>query len=236
MRWPTTIGGWERQRLPSGAVVRRYKTSEPGPFAWRDVVAAPVWFAPRSTPDDELARKRRDGRWVAREEVLGPGYRSAYGLVMLVHLREVPGEGGAPASWVDDGIRTHGTSDYRSVYGDHSHGCHRLPNHLALRLTSFLLRDRPHQVLGSLHEHWGRALFGGALELRRDARGYGYRLDTPLPGMVLEGRIRGRGGPREATDGHDRVTTPIVVGHRISASSRPPCSTHRVRVGGWSTG
>jgi hypothetical protein len=192
VRWPTTIGGWERERRPSGAVVMRYKASEPGTFVWRDVVAAPTWFPPRSTPDRELVRRRPDGRWEAREDTVGPGYRSAYGLAMLIHLRNEPAHGRMPAKWVDEGVRTHGTSSYLSVYGDHSHGCHRLPNHLALRLTSFVLRERPHAVLGPTREHYERkVVWGGTFVIRRNSRGFLYRVDDPIPVEVLEGRILG---------------------------------------------
>src|SRR5690606_30322415 len=54
VRWPTTIGGWQKERLPGGAVVNRYKDSEVGPRKWRDLYAAPAWFPPPSTPDRDL--------------------------------------------------------------------------------------------------------------------------------------------------------------------------------------
>jgi hypothetical protein len=191
VRWPTTIGGWERERLQSGAIVMKYKASAPGSFVWRDVVGAPVWLPPRSTPDQDLVRRRPGGGWEAQEDAVGPGYLSAYGLAMLIHLQHVPAHGRSPEAWLDDGVRTHGTSSYLSVYGNHSHGCHRLPNHLALRLTSFILRERSHAVLGPMVGHYERPIWGGALEIRRTSRGFGYRLDEPVPVVVLEGRILG---------------------------------------------
>lgn len=192
VRWPTTIGGWERSRRPSGKIVMRYKASEPGSFVWRDVVAAPAWFPPTSTPDRELVWRRADGRWVLREETFGPSYRSAYGLAMLVHLQVVPARGRKPAGWLDGGIRTHGTGSYLSVFGNHSHGCHRLPNHLALRLTSFVLRERDHDVLGPSVAHYERrVVWGRLLRIHRESQGFFYRLHDPIQVEVLEGNVLG---------------------------------------------
>ncbi|MFO0637364.1 MAG: L,D-transpeptidase family protein [Nannocystaceae bacterium] len=192
VRWPTTIGGWERDRRPSGRVVLRYKASSPGTFVWRDVVAAPTWFPPPSTPNRELVWRRPDGRWVLREDTVGPGYRSAYGLAMLIHLQSLPVRGKPEPRWRDTGVRTHGSSSYLSVYGDHSHGCHRLPNHLALRLTSFVLRQREHEVLGPIVEHYARRVTWGSVRwIRRHSRGFGYRLHEPIEVIVREGTVRG---------------------------------------------
>lgn len=192
VRWPTTIGGWERDRRPSGAVVMRYKVSEPGTFVWREIVAAPTWFPPKSTPNRELVWRRPDGRWVLREDTIGPGYRSAYGLAMLKHAQPVRARGKGDVRWFDPGVRTHGTSSYLSVYGDHSHGCHRLPNHLALRLTSFVLRERPHDVVGPIVEHYSRrVLWGSVRYIRRHSRGFGYRLHEPVEVIVREGNVLG---------------------------------------------
>ena len=75
-----------------------------------------------------------EGRWqgVVNYDELGPGYLSAYGVVAGYFV--IPGQGDGPD--VDDGIRAHGSSDYLSIYSanGYSHGCHRLPNHLAIRL------------------------------------------------------------------------------------------------------
>jgi hypothetical protein len=190
VRWPTTIGGWERQRTPSGKISMKYMESEVGRFAWREVVAAPAWFPPPSTPDDELVLHRADGGFSVRQDTIGPSYRSAYGLAMMIHVQRVPGRGGAPDRWIDHGIRTHGTSSYLSVYGDNSHGCHRLPNHLALRLSSFVLRESPHAVLGAVRDPYGRSLYDGKAWIRRENRGFVYRLDAPVTVDVLEGRLR----------------------------------------------
>ena len=48
VRWPTTIGTWQREKRAVGAVVNRYKNSRAGSFFWHEIVAAPVWFAPAS--------------------------------------------------------------------------------------------------------------------------------------------------------------------------------------------
>lgn len=192
VRWPTTIGGWERERRPSGRVVMRYKASQPGSYVWRDVIAAPVWFPPPSTPDRELVWRRPDGRWVLREDTIGPGHRSAYGLAMLMHAQPLQSRGKPDVRWFDPGVRTHGTSSYLSVYGDHSHGCHRLPNHLVLRLTSFVLRVREHDVLGPIVEHYSRrVVWGSVRHIRRHSRGFGYRLHAPITVIVREGNVRG---------------------------------------------
>lgn len=201
MRWPTTIGGWQREQRPSGRVVLRYKPSSPGAFVWRDVVAAPAWFAPPSTPDHDLVRRLPGGRVELREDLIGPGYRSAYGLAMLVHevedRRPTPkpkGKAGAETDdgYADRGIRTHGSVAYTSVAAGHSHGCHRLPNAAAVRLAGFVLRHRPHDVRGPTHEHYDRKVKGaGKHHLRRTTRGFVYRLRTPMPVTVLPPHVLG---------------------------------------------
>ena len=201
VRWPTTIGGWQREQRPSGRVVLRYKPSSPGAFVWRDVVAAPAWLAPPSTPDHDLVRRLPSGRVELREDLIGPGYRSAYGLAMLVHEVEdrrprPKAKAGAKAKaddgYADRGIRTHGSVAYTSVAAGHSHGCHRLPNAAAVRLAGFVLRHRPHEILGPTHEHYDRKVKGaGKRHLRRTTRGFVYRLRTPVPVTVLPPHVLG---------------------------------------------
>jgi hypothetical protein len=184
VRWPTTIGTWQREKR-GGRVVRRYKGSPTGRFLWREVFAAPAWFPPPSTPDQELVRRGSDGRWVAREDTIGPGHLSAYGLVMIVHRSLAGG---------DTNVRTHGTVSYLSIAeGSASHGCHRLLSVQALRLAGFLLAHRPHTVRGEVREAYARQVrWGGRrFTIRRGARGYLRVLDPPVPVEVLEGRIRG---------------------------------------------
>jgi hypothetical protein len=173
IRWPTTIGGWERQRLGSGAIAWRFKPSPVGDFIWRQLMAAPVWLPPPSTPDDELARGAHPD-----ESALGPGYRSAFGLVALTH---------ETAAGDDDGIRSHGSASYASITAGHSHGCHRLHNHLALRLGGFLLRHRQHVWQGRVATEWRRWIRGS--RVIRHERGWLWELDPPVPIRVLPGAL-----------------------------------------------
>lgn len=191
VRWPTTVGGRKLEKLASGALVRKDKPSDVGPRVWRDLVAAPVWYAPRTTPDKELVGVR-DGKWTVLEDLIGPGYRSAYGLVMLVH--HDPVTWGRRTWWLDHGIRTHGSVSYRSILTGDSHGCHRLYNHLALRLATFLLRHRTHVVHGPIDEAYGRRVRarGRTWTLHRDDRGFRYELTPPVAIDVRRGVLERR--------------------------------------------
>lgn len=185
VRWPTTIGGWQREKLPGGRVVLRHKESPPGRFLWREMIAAPVWFAPPTTPDRELVR-RGPGGWKLRQDTIGPGHRSAYGLVAIVH-RNLKGG--------DTGIRTHGTTNYLSVSeGGVSHGCHRLHTFQALRLAGFLLRHRPFATRGQVREVYVRRVrwAGTTAVIRRESRGYVRELVPAVPVRILAGRQRYR--------------------------------------------
>jgi len=95
----------------------------------------------------------------------------------------------------DNGIRAHGSAEYLSMYSanGYSHGCHRLPNHLAIRLYSFILRHRAVRVQGDLGREWTRQFLRSddVFEIRIPSRGYSFRLDPPLPVEVLEGEIKG---------------------------------------------
>jgi hypothetical protein len=186
VRWPTTVGGRKREKLANGAVVKKEKPSDVGPRVWRDLVVAPVWYAPDSTPDAELVGVR-DGRRAVKEDLLGPGYRSAYGLVMLIHHQPVAGR--TRTYWLDHGIRTHGSVSYRSILAGDSHGCHRLYNHHALRLATFLLRHVDHVAHGPIEEPYGRRVRsrGRTWYVHRDERGYRYELTPPVPIDVLRG-------------------------------------------------
>ncbi len=189
VRWPTTIGGWQDEKLANGAVVRRYKPSDTGPRLWRDLVVAPVWYPPRGTPDSELVRPR-NGKWELKEDLFGPGYRSAYGLAMLIHHLVVPKDG----SLYDRAIRTHGSAHYQSITRGDSHGCHRIYNHHILGLSSFLLRHHTYTVKGPLAEPYGRKLRHNRERFvaRRTERGFYYELTPPVPVEVLEGVIVGK--------------------------------------------
>ncbi|MEM6956508.1 MAG: hypothetical protein AAF645_12505, partial [Myxococcota bacterium] len=156
VRWPTTIGGWKPETRPDGSVGLRYKDSPTGPRIWRDVIASPTWLPPPATPDDELVR-RRDGEWEPRRSIFGPGYRSAYGLVMMMHhLVEPPRREGDEPRLIDEGIRVHGSVSYRSITRGTSHGCHRLYNHLAVRVSSFVLAHRDHVRRGRVPASYRR--------------------------------------------------------------------------------
>jgi hypothetical protein len=124
---------------------------------------------------------------------IGPGFASAYGLVMLRHDRELRSEDGLP-SYADTVVRSHGSVNYRSVLSGQSHGCHRLFNHLALRLASFLLSHRDHVHHGMLRTRYARTVHYQNVHrtLRIQSRGYGYELTPPVPLVVTEGHIRSR--------------------------------------------
>ena len=193
-RWRTTIGGWRAEQASNGYEYLRYKQSDVGPRVIRQIIAGPVWIAPASTPIRSLVKpKIVNGKWmrVVNYDELGPGYLSAYGLVAGYFV--IPGKDGRPD--VDRGVRAHGSSNYLSIYSNrgYSHGCHRLPNHLAIRLYSFILRHRNLRVAGDLPIDFSRQFLRGetVYEMRVPSRGFLYELDPPLPVNVLEGNIRG---------------------------------------------
>jgi hypothetical protein len=193
-RWRTTIGGWRADQASDGYEYFRYKMSDVGPRVIRQVVSGPVWIAPSSTPIRELVKaKTVNGKWmkVVNYETLGPGFMSAYGLIAGYFV--VPGQNGKP-DW-DNGVRAHGSSDYLSINSSDgfSHGCHRLPNHIAIRLYSFILQHRHKRVVGDSPMGFQRQFLWQdlAYEMRIPSRGYVYVLDPPLPVSVLEGNIMG---------------------------------------------
>jgi lipoprotein-anchoring transpeptidase ErfK/SrfK len=194
-RWRTTVGGWRSEQASNGYEYYRYKGSDVGPRVWRNVVSGPVWIAPPSTPIRTLVKwKRVHGttQQVVNYDEIGPGYLSAYGLVAAYNV--VPGKNGKP-DW-DNGVRVHGSSEILSIRNPdaYSHGCHRLMNHLAERLFSFVLRHRPMIIEGDKTLDFARQfLFNeDVFELRLPSRGFWYRLEPPLPVMVLEGNIAGK--------------------------------------------
>ena len=160
----------------------------------RHVISGPVWIAPNSTPIRTLVKgKLVNNHWesVVNYDELGPGYLSAYGVVAGYFV--VPGKEGR--NDFDNGIRAHGSSDYQSNYSStgYSHGCPRLPNHLAIRLYDFLLRHRNVHVEGDSPMGFARQFLWKdvAYEMRIPSRGYVFTLDPPLPVNVLEGEIKG---------------------------------------------
>jgi hypothetical protein len=195
VRWPTTIGGWKAE-AEDGAEHLEYKESPVGRRYWRDLVAAPAWFPPPTTPDRELVRRRPDGRWAPDADAVGPGYRSAYGLVAFFHHRAIATSGGV--QYADIEIRTHGSANYRSILRGNSHGCHRLFNHLALRLGAFVLAHAEHERRGLIDQRYARTVHwkGRAFRLQAESRGYRYELDPPIPVDVLPGRtVRSKSAP-----------------------------------------
>lgn len=181
--WPTTVGGLQREKIGE-AIVQKEKPSPTGVFAWRWLWVAPAWYPPPTTPDDELLLRTAHGV-VVNEEGIGPGYRSAYGLVMLQHH-----QAGAqrPGSLSDTGVRTHGTGDVESVIvGAVSHGCHRLLPLHALRLGGFLLAHRAHGMAQEIDEGWSRDLRSGGkvLHVERKVRGTRIELTPPVSVFVL---------------------------------------------------
>jgi hypothetical protein len=198
LRWATTIGGWKPELDDEGKVGLRYKNSPAGPVVWRDVIASPSWLPPAGTPGDELVKRVGD-RLVPRQHLVGPSYRSAYGLAMLMHHRiRPPREEGGEEVFVDEGVRSHGSASYRSILRGQSHGCHRLYNHLAVRLSSFVLRHRNHERRGRLPASYERTVTleneegeTASATVRVTTRGYHFELTPPVPVMVLDGRIRG---------------------------------------------
>jgi hypothetical protein len=193
-RWRTTIGGWRADQAPNGYEYFRYKGSDVGPRVIRHVVSGPVWIAPTSTPIRSLVKgKLVNGKWmsIVNYDELGPGYLSAYGLVAGYFV--IPGQNGRAD--FDNGVRAHGSSDYLSIYSaaGYSHGCHRLPNHLAIRLYSFMLHHRPVKVAGDQPMGFTRQFLwkNTVYEMKIPSRGYLYEMDPPVPVNVLEGNIMG---------------------------------------------
>jgi hypothetical protein len=193
-RWRTTIGGWRAEQASDGYEYYRYKMSDVGARVIRQVVSGPVWIAPTSTPTRSLVKSKTvNGSWtkVVNYDELGPGYLSAYGVVAGYFV--IPGQDGRPDH--DNGVRAHGSSDYLSIYSANgfSHGCHRLPNYIAVRLYSFILRHRTKKVAGDQPVGLTRQFLNGetVYEMKIPSRGYAYYLDPPLPVNVLEGTIRG---------------------------------------------
>jgi len=193
-RWRTTIGGWRSEQATDGYEYYRYKMSDVGPRVIRQVVSGPVWIAPSSTPVRSLVKAKAIngavGKVVNYDE-LGPGFLSAYGVVAGYFV--IPGQNGRPD--YDNGVRAHGSSDYLSIYSQHgfSHGCHRLPNHIAVRLYSYILGHRHKTVAGDQPLGFSRQFLQNetVYEMRIPSRGYAYYLDPPLPVTVLEGTIKG---------------------------------------------
>ncbi|TPV96443.1 MAG: hypothetical protein B7733_04755 [Myxococcales bacterium FL481] len=196
VRWPTTIGSW-RSEEHEGREWFAYKNSDVGKRVWKDIVAAPVWVPPESTPVRTLVKRRvrrRKYYWAVNYDETGPSYKSAYGLVAAYHIRQVFNDDGTVRAELDNQIRTHGSVDYMSIMRRYSHGCHRLYNMSAVRLFSFILQHRDYVRHGQTPLGYRRAFEyeGESFNLALDTRGYRYELTTPIQVNVLKGRIQGR--------------------------------------------
>ena len=179
-----------------GEVMLKYKNSDVGPRVWKDIVAAPVWIPPATTPPGELIKgKWKNGRFSrgVNYDEIGPGFRSAYGLVAAYHIKQSKNADGEVVSEFDNSIRTHGSVDYMSILRRYSHGCHRLYNMDAVRMFSYILQHRGYSRLGQVPVGVGRHLDhdGHSYHMKISTRGYKYELEQPIPVQVNRGRIRG---------------------------------------------
>ena len=195
VHWRTTIGSW-RTEMNNGSEYYKYKDSDVGDRVWKEIVAAPVWIPPAATPPRELVRRKwKDGkvRTVINYGAFGPSYTSAYGLVAAYHIKEIKNADGTLKADFDNGIRTHGSVDYMSILRRYSHGCHRLYNHLAVRMTGFLLAHRDHVRHGSIDVRYARRASSptGPVTFRIRSRGYRYELTPPVEVSVLRGNVLG---------------------------------------------
>ena len=193
VRWRTTIGSWRSETQKNGKVYFKYKNSDVGPRIWQEIVASPVWIPPDSTPaKDLLTRKTLDRDvgpvTVVNTDVMGPGFQSAYGLVLAIHHRK------SGSKLFDNQIRTHGSDDYTSIARRFSHGCHRLVNSRAVRMFDFILHHRPFERIGNqpINLHKRLSYEDKQYEYVLDTRGYYFELKQPIPVLVTEGRIMGK--------------------------------------------
>lgn len=187
VRWPTTIGGWQKQSV-GGEIEKRWKESPVGPRIWRDFYVGPSWLPPVSTPDRELVRVA-DDRFVLAREQMGPSYHAAFGMVSFVHLA---GDNTRDkVDYWDEGIRTHGTGNLVSLANGVSHGCHRLLGSQAVRLADFVLAHHASTPHGEAPTYYRRVVRVGTdrFPLEVDTLGYHIELDPPIPVEVLPGRI-----------------------------------------------
>jgi hypothetical protein len=186
VRWPTTIGGWQNQKV-DGDIEKRWKDSPVGPRIWRDLYIGPSWLPPTSTPDRELVR-RTDYHFVLGREQMGPSYHAAFGMVAFIHLKEEKDQ--AQIEYWDQGIRTHGTGNLTSLANGVSHGCHRLLGYDVVRLADFVLAHRGHIRHGDTPTYYRRIVrAGGRFPLAIDSLGYRIELVPPIAVDVLPGRL-----------------------------------------------
>ncbi|MBN1653807.1 MAG: hypothetical protein JXA30_08525 [Deltaproteobacteria bacterium] len=197
-RFGTTIGGWRSEKI-GDHIMWKYKESPVGWRVWQNIVAAPVWLPPDGTPPRDVLKRRRirkanEPPFEINYDETGPSYASAYGLVAAYHKKYLKKADGTIIVGGDEGIRTHGSVDYMSIMRRHSHGCHRLHNHLAVRLMSFILAHRPHKRLGHQPLSFSKIFEyeGEKYQMDMQEGGYIFEFDQPLEINVLEGRIKGK--------------------------------------------
>jgi hypothetical protein len=197
-RYGTTVGGW-RSEMVDGTEMWKYKNSPVGQRVWKQIVAAPVWLPPPGTTARTLIiRGQSKTGYVVNLHEIGPSYASAYGLVAAYHATFKEGDDGELEVNGDEGIRTHGSVDYMSIMQRHSHGCHRLHNHIAVRLMSFVLAHRPHKRVGEKNVGYKNVVTNTAendtsdYEIKIDKSGYVFQLERPVPVEVTNGRIFGK--------------------------------------------
>jgi hypothetical protein len=193
----TTIGSWRTELAPDGYEYYKYKESDVGPRVWKDIVAGPVWMPPDTTPMADLIKPytfKGHEVMVPNYDEMGPWYASAYGLVAAFHVRPVPRKNGT-TDYFDNGIRSHGSVDYNSILRRYSHGCHRLYNHLAIRVFDFVLKHRPYTRAGQMSGSYGKEVVlenGDTYQISLTTRGYKFELVAPIDIEVTYGRIRGK--------------------------------------------
>jgi len=191
-RWPTTIGGWKTFEKKDGTMALKYKDSVTGDAVWPEVLATPTWHPAPGMPTRKLLIKVGDS-FQPKTEIIGPGYRAAYGLVAIVHHQIMGKNDKGEPELMDLRIRTHGTPGYRSVKRGESNGCHRLHNFEALRLSAFLIKHHENVRDGLVPEDYVRKLNykGQEVALESESKGYRFKLTPPVPVTVLEGDVKG---------------------------------------------
>jgi hypothetical protein len=191
-RWPTTIGGWKTFEKKDGTMALKYKDSVTGDALWPEVLATPTWHPAPGMPTKRLLVKVGD-TFQPKTEIIGPGYRAAYGLVAIPHLQIMSRNAQGEPDLMDLRIRSHGTPGYRSVKRGESNGCHRLHNFEALRLSAFLIKHHENERQGLVPEDYVRNLSykGQTVALESESKGYRFKLTPPVPVTVLEGDVKG---------------------------------------------
>jgi hypothetical protein len=191
-RWPTTIGGWKMFEKKDGTMALKYKGEVTGDALWPEVLATPTWHPAPGMPIKRLVVKRGD-TFEGKAEIVGPGYRAAYGLVAITHHQIMERNEKGEPQLMDLLIRTHGTPGYRAVKRGESNGCHRLHNFEALRLAAFLVKHHEHVREGLVREDYVRKMNykGQEVALESDFKGYRFKLTPPIPVTVLEGDVKG---------------------------------------------